>query len=438
MGNGSLRAFIDNSWIKNYDMTNELWLSDCLNWDRSLDTLNNDISFLTFVLKSSFLDHNILVDQLSKISYLDIILIQANANNMSIQTLFNTVSSDAIINLSTCFLPLAYYLQFEFHDGFTSVAHVSPELISVLEDYTLFYWLVSAINFLPSVVIDSYNISDNYFLYKGVHDFFLFGFYVWILVNLFIYFIPLKWLKNLNSYFIRVYYYFYSISKETRMQFEALFQTIIFFIIYWAVTLMTFDDDQEESIELIDTCFFYIFTLLIFYLIYKYSIHYFAFLEASIVNGKSVSYVVKQFSKDFLNSFSLLLRFYVLLFRLNIYDALDDFLDSYFIFSEDFEDENFSDEIFLSLHGTLFFSTDNSGDSSFLLEDDTDFSFDFFYLYFALWSNFLLFLFFMVEEALRLSLAFYISYLIIFEVHAVNCSYKEDNYFSNKKWKIKL
>jgi hypothetical protein len=44
----------------------------------------------------------------------------------------------------------------------------------------------------------------------------------------------------------------------------------------------------------------------------------------------------------------------------------------------------------------------------------------------------------MVEEALRLSLAFYISYLIIFEVHAVNCSYKEDNYFSNKKWKIKL
>ena len=116
--------------------------------------------------------------QLSKISYLDIILIQANTNNMSIQTLFNTVSSDAIINLSTCFLPLAYHLQFEFHDGFTSVSHVSPELISVLEDYTLFYWFVSAINFVPSIVIDSYNISDNYFLYKGVHDFFLFGFYI--------------------------------------------------------------------------------------------------------------------------------------------------------------------------------------------------------------------------------------------------------------------
>jgi len=147
---------------------------------------------------------------------------------------------------------------------------------------------------------------------------------------------------------------------------------------------MTFDDDQEESIELIDTCFFYIFTLLILYLVYRYSLHYFAFLEASIVNGKSVSYVIKQFSKDFLNSFSLLLRFYVLLFRLNIYDALDDFLDSYFIFSEDFEDENFSDEIFLSLHGTLFFSTDNSNDHSFLLEDDNDFSFDFFYLYFIL------------------------------------------------------
>jgi len=119
-----------------------------------------------------------LLYQLSKISYLDIILIQANTNNMLIQTLFNTVSLDAIINLSTCFLPLAYYLQFEFYGGFTSVSHVSPELISVLEDYTLFYWFVSAINFVPSILIDSYNISDNYFLYKGVHDFFLFGFYI--------------------------------------------------------------------------------------------------------------------------------------------------------------------------------------------------------------------------------------------------------------------
>ena len=43
------------------------------------------------------------------------------------------------------------------------------------------------------------------------------------------------------------------------------------------------------------------------------------------------------------------------------------------------------------------------------------------------------FLFFTVEEISRLGLAFYICYLIIFEVHSVNCSYKEDNYLSTKR-----
>jgi hypothetical protein len=38
------------------------------------------------------------------------------------------------------------------------------------------------------------------------------------------------------------------------------------------------------------------------------------------------------------------------------------------------------------------------------------------------------FIFFILEEILRLSLGFYICYLIIFEVHSVNCSYVEDNY----------
>ena len=39
----------------------------------------------------------------------------------------------------------------------------------------------------------------------------------------------------------------------------------------------------------------------------------------------------------------------------------------------------------------------------------------------------------MLEEAARLALAFYVCYLIIFEVHSVSCSYKEDNYFFNKR-----
>jgi hypothetical protein len=39
----------------------------------------------------------------------------------------------------------------------------------------------------------------------------------------------------------------------------------------------------------------------------------------------------------------------------------------------------------------------------------------------------------MLEEGARLGLALYITFLIIFEVHAANCSYKEDNFFAAKK-----
>jgi hypothetical protein len=85
--------------------------------------------------------------------------------------------------------------------------------------------------------------------------------------------------------------------------------------------IATFDDDQEEFIELFDVGFFYFFCILIAYLFYKYSIHYFAFLEASVSEGRTASFITKQFFKDFMNTFALFLRFFILLFRLNIYDT---------------------------------------------------------------------------------------------------------------------
>jgi hypothetical protein len=42
-------------------------------------------------------------------------------------------------------------------------------------------------------------------------------------------------------------------------------------------------------------------------------------------------------------------------------------------------------------------------------------------------------MFFMLEEAARLGLAFYVAFLIIMEIHNNNISYKEDNYFLNCK-----
>lgn len=136
---------------------------------------------------------------------------------------------------------------------------------------------------------------------------------------------------------------------------------------------MTFDDSQEELIEFMDLTFFYFFVLLVLYLGYKYSIHYFAFLDASITEGRTIGFIAKQVFKDFLNSLSLLLRVSILLFRINVYDTLDDFFDSYYIFVGDFDEDTYLNEIFFSLHGSLLFVSENKSDSSYLLVEENNF-----------------------------------------------------------------
>ena len=145
---------------------------------------------------------------------------------------------------------------------------------------------------------------------------------------------------------------------------------------------MAFDDDFEETIELIDSSFFTIFTIFIGYLIVRYSVHYFTFLESSLNDGRSTVLLTKQFFRDILNTLSLMLRFYVLIFRLNVYDLLDDVLDSYYIFVGDFDDDEYINELFYSIHSTLFFTNDNHDDRSFLLEDENNFANDLLFLYF--------------------------------------------------------
>jgi len=340
---------------------------------------------------------------------------------------------DMILSTSTCYLPLSPMFQSEYQEVFSTALLVTPELSLALTDYATSYLSSAAFSVSPAAVFDSYTNNLNFYPSEGTIHFMLFAMYVWFLVYFVTTVISLKWTVPVGAYFTRVYYYFFSVSKELRMQLESVFQTMLFILLYWAMVVMAFDDDQEEFIEFIDSGFFMFFSLVVSYLIYKYSIHYFAFLEASIAKDRSVGFVAKQFSKDFLNTFSLLLRFYILLFRINVYDTLDDFFDSYYIFVGDFDDDEYLNELFLSIHGTILFTLDNNDDRSFLFEDENDFAHDLFYTYFVVWGKLFYFIFFTAEEGARMGLAFYICYLIIFEVHAVNCSYREDTFINAKK-----
>ena len=237
---------------------------------------------------------------------------------------------------------------------------------------------------------------------------------------------------NNNLVLSRFILYFNNLSKELRINFEFLIQFGLFIIYIWLFNLMSFDDLNIEFIELFHLFIFYYFLFIIFYLLFRYSFHYFAFLEASVTEGKSSLFISKQFVRDISNTFALFLRFFLLLFRLNIYDGLDDFLDSYCLFFYDFDEDINTNNIIDT--SKLDFTLDNNSDLD-ISDKETYIWFieDLFKTYLLYFFEFLYFIIFILEELFRLSLAFYITYLIIFEVHTVNGSYYEDNYFITKK-----
>jgi hypothetical protein len=141
----------------------------------------------------------------------------------------------------------------------------------------------------------------------------------------------------------------------------------------------SFDDDQEELAEFFYSMTFYFFLSTLLYYFYKYSIHYFFFLESS-KDGSAAVRPFAQFVFDSLNVIAFVLRFVVLIGRLNIYDSVDDILDSYYIFMTDFEEEEYFSDAFFSIFSVLSFDTDVNDDRSFLFEDEMDLSFDLFTL----------------------------------------------------------
>lgn len=198
---------------------------------------------------------------------------------------------------------------------------------------------------------------------------------------------------------------------------------------------MQVNDNSIEFVEFLHIQLIYFLIIVIIYLIYKYSIHYFSFLEQSVIEGKSSLFILKQFIRDTSNTFALFLRFFLLLFRLNIYDGLDDFLDSYCVFFCEFNEN-------IEITSISYIFIDNVINNFDLFLDDMDsnsnelyfgFYYDIFNLFLINFIEILNYWLFLLEEIFRVFLAFYIIYLIVFEVHSVNLSYIEDNYFYFKK-----
>jgi len=313
------------------------------------------------------------------------------------------------------------------------ILYHSPELTNALVDFINKYWIDSVCSRTATAIFDVYGDSMFSKISSLLDYMCMIIIYMWGVVGVVHTFHTFGWDNATEIYLNRLYYYLFGISRMTRIQYESILTTLFFVVFYISMMIATFDDDQEEFLEIFNGMCFYLFSFLLVYFLYKYSIHYFAFLEASVNEGKGLNFAYTQFAKDALNTFAFVLRFFVLILRLNIYDSLDDFYDSYYIFVGDFDDDEYFVDFFGSLMSVMFFDSDVNDDRAFLLEDELDVIFNPLTLYFIVWGKLSLFMFFIVEELLRVGLALYITYMIIFEVHAVNRSYVEDTYFSTSK-----
>lgn len=282
---------------------------------------------------------------------------------------------------SVIFISLPFLFYSDFQDCISTVSYYNPELILGIRDFITLYWFSLTVNSNPASSFDVYQdvlVSSQSEFIEYLSAFCPFIFLVTALVSL-------TRIASIGSpsdaYLTRAYIYLYSITTELRLQFEASIQVFFFSFVYISMMTATFDDDQEELLEFFFSSCFYFFLLTLIYYFYKYSIHYFTFLESS-KTGISSSNLVVQFLFDALNIIAFCLRFLVLIARLNIYDGVDDILDSYYIFVADFEEEEYFSDTFFSFFSVMSFDIDVNDDRSFLFEDEMDLSTDVFLLYF--------------------------------------------------------
>lgn len=409
-----------------------LWLDDSLNWDDSFELVTSEYNVFSALTSAFFLNSHIFLDWFVKLSTLDLLFLSSTDSTQAPLTLFAGLIQDYSLLFSTSLMMLPFLFYTDFQDLVSTVAHYSPELILGLRDFISILWLSASINFSPAASFDAYQDTVGTSSAEFIEYLSSFGPFVVNVLSL----IVITRLISLNNasdaYASRAYYYLYSISTESRLQFEAGLQAFFLVFLYASMMTATFDDDQEELAEFFYSMCFYFFLSTLVYYFYKYSIHYFFFLEAS-KEGSAAVRPFAQFVFDALNIIAFVLRFVVLMGRLNIYDGVDDILDSYYIFMTDFEEEEYFSDAFFSMFSVLSFDSDVNDDRSFLFEDEMDLSADLFTLYFIVWGKFAYFWLFILEEIGRVMLALYITYILIFEMNAVNRSYVEDSYFTAKR-----
>ena len=73
-----LNSFLEINWMSTYKASDQMWLTDSLNWEKTSSLVTMDWTLISFLFQSFFVNQHFIIDNISKLSYLDTILIYNN------------------------------------------------------------------------------------------------------------------------------------------------------------------------------------------------------------------------------------------------------------------------------------------------------------------------------------------------------------------------
>jgi hypothetical protein len=261
-----------------------------------------------------------------------------------------------------------------YQDTLTIVVKNSPELVIAFDDFIEAYFINSSFHRIASAVFDSITDSGYSSIDELLKYSFMYLMFVWSYCVLLSEARIQSVFNSIQSTIVKIEIYFFAMSRDLRVSFEAILILFFLLFLYGTMMVLAFDDDQEEFLEYFEQLMFTGVFYAFFYYVLRVGVHFFSFLEASVSEGRTFSFVLSQFRRDALNTFAFIMRLCTLMLRFYIYETTDDILDSYYIFVGDFDDDEYMNEVLFSLSSILFFDTDNNDDRSLLFEDELDLS----------------------------------------------------------------
>jgi len=220
------------AWLNSYLDNDTLWLESSLNWEDAFSIIVNDFTIYSFLATPFFINSHFFLDSFTKLSFIDILFIAETNKTRYSRELYDLFIWDIATSFSNKFFPAQFFFYTDYQDFISIMLRYSPEIVLVFETYLNTFWLNSLVNAAPSVVFDIFHDSVVSTVAEFTEYLSLLFIFVWLVVFILNVFSITKWSNALDSQGSRLFYYIYSVARESRVQFEAFILTFFFFFFF--------------------------------------------------------------------------------------------------------------------------------------------------------------------------------------------------------------